>query len=244
VTLVLPKYAGVTVESAPVDRFTVFLGSRGEEAACYEVPLAPNARAVLVEHTGFFDRQHLYGEGHDDYPDNPRRFAFLSRAALEFASREGERVDVVFAHDWQTGLVPVFLRTAYAETAALAGAVGVFAVHHVAFQGLCSPHWLDALGLSRELFSVDGLEFWGKVSFLKGGVNFADVVVTSSEHLAAALHTPGGGAGFEGVVAARGDAFRGAIDLDGMSGAERLTALFEEAVAERRAQPQRVARTS
>ena len=119
VTLVVPKYAGVATPGAAIDRFTVTLGARDEDATCYEVPLGPNARAILVEHPGFFEREFIYGSGEDDYRDNPRRFAFLSRAALEFAAREGERIDVVQSFDWQTGLVPVFLRRTYGARPAL-----------------------------------------------------------------------------------------------------------------------------
>ena len=211
VTLVVPKYAGVEAPAAPVDRFEVALGDSVEEATCYELSLGANARVILLEHPRFFEREHVYGPEDEDYPDNPRRFAFLSKAALEFASREGERVDVVQSYDWQTGLVPVYLRTSYANVPSLSGARSVFTIHDIAFQGLCDAGWLGALGLGDELFSVEGLEYWGQLSLLKGGVNFADVVSAARRDTAEHLRTPGGGAGFEGIIAARGDAFRGAL---------------------------------
>lgn len=234
VTVVVPKYAGTGQAAAPVDRFTLSYGGRDEEATCYEVPLGEGARAILVEHPAFFDREHLYGQGTEDYPDNPRRFAFLSRAALEFAAREGESVDVVHAHDWQAGLVPVLLRTAYAGSPVLGGAGSVFTVHNAAFQGLCGPEWLEALGLSRDLFSLHGLEYWGRVSFLKGGVNFADLVSAATTDLAEALTRPGEGSGLEGVVAARGEAFRGAVSGTGAGLAKALRGLYGAAIAARR----------
>ena len=242
VTVVVPKYAGVATPATPVDRFEVPLGDGTEVATVYEVPLGLNARTILVEHAGFFDRAHVYGPPGADYPDNPARFAFLSRAALEFAAREGERVDVVQSYDWQTGLVPVYLRTFYADAPALAGAKSVFTVCNIAFQGLCDAGWLSSLGLGHELFSVDGLEYWGRLSLLKGGINFADVVSVPGEDAVERLLTPGGGAGFEGILAARGEAFRGvapAADDHGRTDDEwavpgivqRLAALYGQAVS-------------
>jgi starch synthase len=241
VTVVLPKYAGIATPGAPVDRFAVSIGARDEEACCYEMSLGPNARAILVEHGEFFDREFLYGDGQNDYPDNPRRFAFLSRAALEFVAREGERVDVIQAFDWQTGLVPVFLQAGYRAQPALANATSVFTIHDVAFQGLFAPDWGYLLGLDPALFSTDGLEYWGRLSFLKGGVNLADVVSTLSGEYQARLLTPGRGAGFEGVLAARGAAFRAVVSGDDAAevlaeparfGA-RLAEFYAEAVAGR-----------
>jgi starch synthase len=242
VTLVVPKYAGVATPGAAIDRFTVSVGAQDEDATCYEVPLGPNARAILVEHPGFFEREFLYGSGEDDYGDNPRRFAFLSRAALEFAAREGERIDVVQAFDWQTGLVPVFLQRTYRAHPALSQAAAVFTIHDVAFQGLCPIEWLFMLGLDQELLSPEGLEYWGLLSLLKGGVNFADVVSTIDEDYQATLLTPGRGAGFEGVLASRGHAFRAVLDgedararEDAATVARRLAALYADAVAARAA---------
>jgi starch synthase len=242
VTLVVPKYAGVATPGAAIDRFTVSLGAQDEDVACYEVPLGPNARAILVEHPGFFEREFIYGSGEDDYQDNPRRFAFLSRAALEFAAREGERIDVVQSFDWQTGLVPVFLRQTYGAQPALSKAAAVFTIHDVAFQGLCQADWLFMLGLEQGLFSPEGLEYWGLLSFLKGGVNFADIVSTIDEDYQATLLTPGRGAGFEGVLASRGAAFRAVLSGEDARArdeaatvARRLAALYADAVAARAA---------
>ena len=87
--------------------------------ALIEQPLAENVRAVLVDRPELYDRDTLYGAG-GDYPDNPRRFAFLCRAALEYALQSGETFDILHAHDWQAGLAPVYLRTRYAANRASA----------------------------------------------------------------------------------------------------------------------------
>jgi starch synthase len=240
VTVVMPRYAHVPAPGAPVDRFEVRLGDAVEVATLYEVPLGQNARTLLVEHPEFFEREHVYGPAGEDYPDNPKRFAFLSRAALEFAAREGERVDVIQSYDWQTGLVPLYHRVFYAGVPALASAKTVFTIHNIAFQGLCDAGWLHALGLGPEFFSVEGLEYWGQLSLLKGGINFADIVSAEGEGDVERLLTPGEGAGFEGILAARGHAFRavrpatnGKAAAEGRpvaSEAYRLAALYDAAV--------------
>lgn len=237
VTVIVPKYSGMATPGPAVDRFAVSLGAHDEEVACHEVSLGQNARIVLLEHPGFFDREFHYGQGQEDYADNPRRFAFLARAALEFLAREGERVDIVQAFDWQTGLLPVYLAGGYRQQPALANARVVFTIHNVAFQGLCSPDWLFMLGLAPELFQTDGLEYWGRISFLKGGVRFADLVTTLSDEYHSRLLTPGRGAGFEGVLASRGTAFRAVLSGEVSTGpvepqrlAEGLAALYSEAL--------------
>ena len=72
-------------------------------------------RVWFIDEPALYDRDHLYAVGSLDYPDNARRFAVLVRAALELTARRGERPAIVHAHDWQTGLAPVYLRQSYAE---------------------------------------------------------------------------------------------------------------------------------
>src|SRR3954468_7816283 len=111
-TVALPRYHGVDAGTL-LETFPVSVGGYVRDAAFYDAPLADGARALLVDCPDLFDREALYGIGSDDYPDNPLRFAFLARAALEFAARQPLAPTVVHAHDWQAGLVPVYLRTLY-----------------------------------------------------------------------------------------------------------------------------------
>ena len=107
VDVVIPRYRGIEA-GTPIGRVPVPLGRQVEHATIHAVVEA-GVRTVFVDHAGYFDRDHLYGAVGHEYPDNPERFAFLSRAALEWASRNGEQYDAIHAHDWQTGLVPVLL---------------------------------------------------------------------------------------------------------------------------------------
>jgi len=201
-TVVLPRYRGVTAGSE-VDGFALTVGGFTRDAVFYEAPLADGARAILVDCPDLYDRDALYGEGSADYPDNPRRFAFLVRAALEFAARHGTPPAVVHAHDWQAGLVPVYLRTLYASHPSLGGLPSVTTIHNLAYQGVFTPDWLPRLDLGWELFTVDRLEYWDHISFLKGGIMAADLITTVSPRYAEEIQTRELGFGFDGILAAR-----------------------------------------
>lgn len=200
VTVVMPRYRGIAVAGPPDRRYTVSLGAHEYDAEVYLQQTSPGVRTALVDHPAFFDRDALYGLGSQDYGDNPRRFAFLCLAALELARLEARPVDVVHAHDWQGGLAPVYLRTRYASDPVLGGAVSIFTIHNIAYQGLCASDWLPQLGLDWDLFTQDGLEFWLHASLLKGGIMFADLVTTVSPTYAQELLTPQFAFGFEGIL--------------------------------------------
>jgi starch synthase len=202
VTLVTPKYRGVHASGA-VRTIQVPLGGMAPDTRLIEQPLAQGVRVVFVDRPDLYDRESIYGAGGSDYPDNARRFGFLARAALEFALRSGERFDVLHAHDWQAGLAPVYLKTLARGDSRLSWMASVFTIHNLAYQGSFAPEWMAALDLGSELLAVEGLEFWGQISFLKGGINFSDVITTVSPTYAKEIQTKEFGAGFEGVLAAR-----------------------------------------
>jgi starch synthase len=161
------------------------------------------ARAVLIDCPDLFQRDQLYAVDNIDYPDNARRFAMLVRAALEFAARQERAPSIVHAHDWHAGLAPVYLKTLYASHPALAGTPSVFTIHNLFYQGLFEADWLPRLDLGWELLGIDRMEFYGRISYLKGGINDADIVTTVSPRYAEEIQTPALGFGFEGILAHR-----------------------------------------
>ncbi len=201
-TLVLPRYRGVAAGSL-VERFPLTVGGFVREIGFFEVGLPDGARAVLVDCPALFDRDALYGFDGTDYPDNPRRFALLVRAALEFAARRGPRPSVVHAHDWQAALAPVYLETLYAGHPVLGGMASVFTVHNLAFQGIFEADWLPRLDLGWDLFTIDRLEYWHRISLLKGAIVYADVITTVSSRYAEEIQTPQLGFGFDGILRTR-----------------------------------------
>jgi starch synthase len=109
----------------------------------------------------------------------------------------------VHAHDWQAGLAPVYLKTLYARHPTLGRTPSVITIHNLAYQGLFEPDWLPRLDLSWDLLSVDRLEFWDKISFLKGAINDADAITTVSPRYAEEIQTPEFGFGFDGILRRR-----------------------------------------
>lgn len=211
VTVVLPRYRG-TKEGVLRERASMQVGGYHADVGYFEAPLADGVQAVLVDEPALYDRDFLYGTAAADYPDNARRFGVLARAALELAVRRGVRPDVVHAHDWQAGLVPVYLRTFYAAHPLLAGTPSVFTIHNMAYQGLFEPDWLPRLDLPWSLLDLEGLEFWGRISFLKGGINRSDLITTVSPTYAREIQTREWGFGFDGILRTRANALVGVLN--------------------------------
>jgi starch synthase len=209
-TVVLPKYRGVA-GGERIDAFPLTIGGYTTDVGFDQAPMGEGARAILIDVPDLFDRDGFYrpttpvntADTENDYWDNPRRFAVLARAALEFASRSGWRPSVVHAHDWHAGLAPVYLKTLYVDHPTLAGIPSVFTIHNLAYQGNFSADWLPRLDLPWDLLSAEALEFWGQISFLKGGINFADAITTVSARYAGEIQTPAQGFGFDGILRRR-----------------------------------------
>ena len=168
-------------------------------------------RYHFVDYPPYFDREGLYVDGGVDYPDNPERFALLARAALEFVRRE-DVPDIIHCHDWQTGLVPVLLRTLYLADPFLRGVHTVFTVHNLGYPGIFPWQVMERLGLPAEVFTINGLEFYGQVNFLKGGLVYSDFVTTVSRKYAQEIQTKEYGQGLEGVIRARAASVTGILN--------------------------------
>ena len=201
VTLVLPRYRGIDAGGGqPAD---VPFGPNRYPVKFVERPLSDNVTVVLIDAPGLYDREGLYGTADGDYADNAFRFAVLSRGALEYARLRQRRPSVVHAHDWQAGLAPVYLRTVLAGDPVLGGVPSVLTIHNLAFQGLFASDMLRWIGLSPDQFRVDALEYWGRISYLKGGIVYSRRITTVSPRYAQEILTPEFGFGFEGILAAR-----------------------------------------
>ncbi|MCU1310711.1 MAG: glycogen synthase (ADP-glucose) [Candidatus Angelobacter sp.] len=165
----------------------------------------------FIEYPPFFERDGLYGLSTGDYPDNAERFAMYSRAVLE-ASKILGVPDIFHCHDWQTALIPVLLRTNYIGDPAFRNVPVVFTIHNIGYQGLFSPDVLPLLGLPWELFTINRLEFYGKVNFLKGALVYADYVTTVSKRYSLEIQTAEYGFGLEGVLRSRAGTVSGILN--------------------------------
>jgi starch synthase len=154
-------------------------------------------RTVFVDVPALFDRPALYG-----HPDDARRFALFTVAALSWAQRERFDPDVVWGNDWQTGLMPIALQSGYAHTA-LGRARSLFTIHNLAYQGNFPRAEVEALGIPWTSFGLEGVEFYGNLGFMKAALVRADVVTTVSPTYAKEIQTPEGGMGLDGVLRSR-----------------------------------------
>lgn len=165
----------------------------------------------FVDYPAYFDRDALYGTPIGDYHDNAERFALFSRAVIEGSKILGVP-DVFHCHDWQSALIPVLLRTLYAEDPAFDHAKTVFTIHNMGYQGLFPAEILPLLMLPWDLFTLSKMEFYGKVNFLKGALVYADFVTTVSRRYALEIQTAEYGFGLEGVLRARSGTVAGILN--------------------------------
>ncbi len=214
VTVCVPGYRSALRAAgtpAPGPRLYAPIASRMEAAEIVRVPGAP-VPTLLLRADRYFDRDGLYGEGGQDYPDNAERFAFFCRAALEWLRAEREPPDVLHVHEWQAALAPAFLRATAALYPELGRVRTVLTLHNLAFQGrFPADHW-HVLNLDARYFVPEFLEFYGEINFLKAGMVFADALTTVSPRYAAEIQTPAFGEGLDGVLRARGAALRGILN--------------------------------
>ncbi len=157
-------------------------------------------KVYFIQHDEYYDREALYGTEAGDYPDNPERFILFSRAVIETIKRLGIPIDVVHCHDWQTALIPVYLKTLYSCDEKLSSFKTVLTIHNLAYQGSFGYEEMKLTGLDMSLFNWKHLEHWEKVNFLKGGIVFADIVTTVSRKYAEEIRTAEFGCGLEDVI--------------------------------------------
>jgi starch synthase len=171
-----------------------------------------HAQVCFIGCDAYFDRDGLYGAEGRDYEDNCNRFAFFSQACLAAAQAEGDTVDLWHCHDWQTGLIPVYLRTTHARQPFFARAASVFTIHNLSYRGMFW-HWdWPLLNLPWQHFNWRELEYYGKMSLLKGALVYADLLVTVSPTYAEEIQTPVSGCGLHGVLAERKDRLFGIVN--------------------------------
>ena len=193
------KNTGITVD--------VQVGGKTYVARYLEGRSASGVQLFLIRCDEFFDRPVVYGEHGKPYEDNAARFIFFCKAALELARRLTPQVQILHMHDWAAALVAVFV---YAQGLPFKT---VLTIHHVADQGSFWGLDFGLTNLPERYFTLHGVEFFGRLNFLKGGILYADRITTVSEHYRREIQTPSGGCGLDGVL--RENANRLSAILDG-----------------------------
>lgn len=214
VRVLVPRYPALR-EAFPAAEHLVHLPWMGGHLPGADVYVAQPEGSfpfLLLDCPMLYDRPgnpYLGPEGHD-WLDNHLRFGLLSRVAARLASTATPldwRPDVLHCHDWQTGLAPYYLRFHEAG-----GAASVVTIHNLAFQGVFPPQLLDELALTGADWHMEGVEYYGLISFLKAGLRHADALTTVSPTYAREIQTDTEGMGMQGLLRLRADRLTGILN--------------------------------
>jgi starch synthase len=212
VGVVVPRYRHLAIP--PEDRIwdhLLFQVGAHEYSAAIDQVIRRGVRYFFVDCPPLYERGGIYGEHGGDYADNHIRFAALCQAALGIA-RHIFPTDVFHAHDWQAGLLPVYLRENLSGDPTFFHTRRVFTIHNLGYQGNFPSGALGELGLHPWLFHPEALEFYGRISLLKGGIVWSDAVTTVSPNYAREIQTPGGGFGMDGLLRSRASKLSGILN--------------------------------
>jgi starch synthase len=213
--VIVPGYRGILDALKPTlvaENLSVPVGGSSERFDLLQAETRDGVPLYLVNHAGYFNRAGIYGERGEDYPDNLRRYVMFGRAATLAAARFIEP-DILHAHDWHAAVAPIVARADPALREALARTLMVFTVHNFGFQGISEAADFGLLNIDRSYFSVECLEFWGRVNLMKGAIALADGISTVSPTYAREVSSdPELGFGLEGVLRAKGDRFVGILN--------------------------------
>ncbi len=168
--------------------------------------------AIFIQNDEYFLRDGLYGNKNGDFPDNASRFIFFSRAALDCLRELEFEPDVIHVNDWQSALIPLYLRSVYKHDPYFKKTATLLTIHNLGYQGLFWHLDMPLLGVGWDYFTPEGIEFWGKINFLKAGIVYADLINTVSAKYAQEITTPEFGFGLDGVLRTRSDKLFGIVN--------------------------------
>ncbi len=206
VSLILPLYAGIRecfVLHETGRSFTLDLGVFALHGAVWTSDTSAVPSAYFIECEELFNRPELYGTAYGDYHDNALRFAFFSKAILETCQIFNIRPDVIHCNDWQTGLIPLYLKDYYCDRPHFRETATVMTIHNLGYQGLFNKGDIRYTGLGWEYFTIDKVEFHDMLNYLKAGLIYADLINTVSQTYAREILMPENGFGLDSLLRAR-----------------------------------------
>lgn len=208
VSVALPRYnevdkflASEQIKVKRREEFPVTIGTQSMVGAIEHV-VYRDIDIYLVDQPHYFKRNGIYFDEtyKIDYADNLERMAFFTRFVFEALKVLDLKVDIIHAHDWQCGLFPFYLKSIYKMDGFFKNTKSVFTVHNLSYQGIFSVEQYGILGVDWKYFTINGLEFYGHINLLKGGINFADMITVVSETYAKEIQSPEFGNGLEGII--------------------------------------------
>ena len=215
VRVILPKYRTIRGQEFGIketrEMVHVPIGKRIETGELRVTKTDKKIPVYFIHHDGYFGRSGLYRTSEGDYPDNAERFLFFCRAVLEACKAMEFRPDIIHVNDWQTGLIPVYLKTFYKNDSFFQHTRTVMTIHNIAYQGIFPKSVLTLGNLDWANFVPEKLEYYDQLSFLKAGLIYADALTTVSPTYAQQIRASYDfGLGMEGVLQHR------SLDLQGI----------------------------
>ncbi|MFW5982210.1 MAG: glycogen synthase GlgA [Halanaerobiaceae bacterium] len=211
ISVILPKYLDIPThykeQMVNVSYFELELSWRRKYCGIEKI-ITDNVSYYFVDNEYYFKRPFIYG--HDDEAE---RFAFFNKAVLEMLPRIGLKPDIIHCHDWQSALIPVFLNSHYKNHDFYQNIKTIFTIHNMKYQGIFPAEILgDILSLDWDYFNEDSLEANGMLNYMKGALNYADIITTVSERYAMEIQTPYYGEGMDGLLRKRSDDLYGIVN--------------------------------
>jgi starch synthase len=210
VSLALPYYRKIIKPEGIYHTGVKFNLSMG--SVSYEFNVFKKENVYFFASEKLFDREGIYGDRGGYYEDNAFRFAFFSRAVLEYFKKAGYQPDLFHLHDWQTSLIPLYINTYYKNDPLYRKTATVLTIHNAGYQGIFPPYILKDLDIPEGLFTPEGVEFYGNINFLKTGILFSDIITTVSKRYAEEITTPEYGGGLDGILRKRANDLYGILN--------------------------------
>jgi starch synthase len=216
IKLIMPYYRMVKDSGLPVqylgNEIEVPIGYEKLKAEIYQGRLDQDIPVYFIGREEFFDRSHLYGTAKGDYFDNAERFIFFSKAVFLLCQHLGFSPGIIHHHEWQTGLVPAYLKSVYRRDPLFSRTATLFTIHNIAYQGLFKKEKFRLTDLPAEMYNPEGIEFWERINFMKAGIVYADAINTVSKKYSEEIQTVEYGYGLEGILRKRRDRLYGIIN--------------------------------
>ncbi|MFT3984806.1 MAG: glycogen synthase GlgA [Lachnospiraceae bacterium] len=212
VRVILPKYLCISQEYRDkmtyIDQFNMEIGNKTQYVGLFEL-IYENTLFYFVDNEYYFSGDKPYG----DLLWDLEKFSFFSKAALSALPIVNFKPEIIHCHDWQTGLIPVFLKERFHEGEFFRNMKSVMTIHNLKFQGVWDVKTVKAMtGLPDYFFTPDKLEAYKDGNLLKGGLVFADAITTVSKTYAEEIKVPFYGEGLDGLLRARSNDLRGILN--------------------------------
>ncbi|MDD2689634.1 MAG: glycogen synthase GlgA [Candidatus Omnitrophica bacterium] len=203
VIIVMPRYKSINESKFKLQRI--------KEDISYSIT-GNKIKVYFIEKDKYFNREGLYQDKSGDYKDNLARFSYYNKRTLELLKEINFKPDIIHVHDWQASLIPVYLKTIFLKDPFYQATKTILTIHNIGYQGLFPKEEFPQLGLDWSIFNIEGLEFYGKINILKGGMEYSDIINTVSSTYSKEIQTKEFGFGLEGVLNKRRNSLFGILN--------------------------------